>query len=338
MKQAILFKKLENKKVQCLACNHRCTILPDNRGICAVRQNQDGNLVTLVYGKAISEAVDPIEKKPLFHFLPGSTSLSIATIGCNFRCDNCQNWQISQGSKNQSEIPGRDLSPAKIVADAKTNHCLSISYTYTEPTIFVEYALDTMKLAKQSGLKNVWVSNGYMTRETLEEIRPYLDAINVDLKFFDNASYQKNCGGRLDPILENLKWFKQNQIHLEVTTLSIPTLSDSMEMLTQMARFIKEQLGPETPWHLSAFSPDISYKLEDLSATPVSTLEKARTIALEQGLKFVYLGNVPGHQGEQTYCPECGIMVIQRLGYQTNRYDEQGQCPKCQANLALVLK
>ena len=337
MKEAILYQKLEQNKVQCQACNHFCTILPDKKGICGVRQNQAGILYSLVYGQAISEAVDPIEKKPLFHLLPGSKALSVATIGCNFRCDNCQNWQISQASKIQPEVLGQDLQPDQIVKDAIKTDCASIAYTYTEPTIFVEYALDTMKLARQKGLKNVWVSNGYMSTQTLEAISGYLDAINIDLKFFDNQSYLKNCGGQLDPILNNLRWLKKNKIHLEVTTLSIPTLSDSAKMFSKMAKFIKNELGADTAWHLSAFSPDISYKLDGLSPTSVSTLEEARQIGLDQGLKYVYLGNVDGHQAENTFCPKCGKILISRNGYNIKRLDKQGHCPDCQEELALII-
>lgn len=338
MKEAILYQKLEQNKVECRACNHFCTISPGKKGICGVRQNKGGILYTLIYGKAISEAVDPIEKKPFFHFLPGSKSLSIATIGCNFRCDNCQNWQISQASKLQPEVLGQDLEPRQIVQDALESKCDSIAYTYTEPTIFIEYALATMKLAKQHKLKNVWVSNGYMSQPALEEISEYLDAINIDLKFMDNQSYLKNCGGQLDPILNNLKWIKKQKIHLEVTTLSIPTLSDSEDMFTKMAKFIKNELGPDTPWHLSAFAPDISYKLDGLSPTSIATLERARQIGLDQGLRYVYLGNVAGHPAENTSCPKCGKISISRKGYQIVRYDKQGHCSSCNQPLNLIIK
>jgi len=336
MQEAILYKKLKQNKVQCQVCHHFCIISPNKKGICGVRRNQNGILYSLVYGKAISEAIDPIEKKPFFHFLPGSKALSIATIGCNFRCTNCQNWQISQASKLQPEVLGQDLPPDQIVKDALENDCASIAYTYTEPTIFLEYALATMQLAKKQGLKNVWVSNGYMSNLTLKKISGYLDAINIDLKFFDNKSYLKNCGGQLEPILNNLQWLKNHNIHLEVTTLSIPTLSDSEKMFEQIAKFIRIKLGADTPWHLSAFSPDISYKLNDLSPTPVTTLERARQIGLDQGLRYVYLGNVAGHQAENTSCPKCGKIVINRNGYNITRYDKQGYCPFCHEKLALI--
>lgn len=342
MKEALLYKKLDHQKVQCHVCNHYCTILPDKRGICGVRENKDGTLYFLAYAKAVAENVDPIEKKPLFHFLPGTQSLSIATVGCNFRCDNCQNWQISQASKSKDykdlNIFGEDLPPEKVILDAKASGCLSISYTYTEPTIFLEYALDCMKLAHQAGIKNVWVSNGYMSKETLELVSPYLDAANIDLKFFDHKSYLKVCGAKLDPILENLKEMYQRKIWLELTTLVIPTLSDGEEMFEKIARFIKDELGPEVPWHVSAFSPEISYKLQGLPATNAKTLEEAYKIGKKIGLKYVYTGNVPGMDSENTYCPKCGTLAIKRVGYFIERKDKNGKCPKCQNNLDLILK
>jgi len=342
MKEALLYKKLKNNQVQCQVCNHHCTILAGQRGTCGVRENKDGKLYLLVYGKAISEAIDPIEKKPFFHFLPGTPSLSIATVGCNFRCDNCQNWQISQASKQVGytdlKIEGEELLPKKVVSDAKENNCQSIAYTYTEPTIWMDYALACMKLAKKENIKNIWVSNGYMSDQTLELILPYLDAINVDLKFFDNKTYQKNCGAKLDPILNNLKTLKKAGVWIEVTTLSIPTLSDSKYTFSKIAKFIYKELGDETPWHVSAFSPGISYKLQNLPSTEVSTLQMAYDIGKKQGLKYVYTGNVPGLDSENTFCPKCGNMVIERLGFSIQRYDKNGNCPKCQNKINLVLK
>lgn len=342
MKEVLLYKKLKDKKVQCHVCNHYCTILPDKRGICGVRENKDGTLYFLAYAKAVAENVDPIEKKPLFHFLPGTESLSIATMGCNFRCDNCQNWQISQASKSKGykdlNIFGEDLPPEKVISDAKANNCPSISYTYTEPTIFLEYALDCMKLAHKTGIKNVWVSNGYMSKKTLDLVSPYLDAANIDLKFFDNQSYLKVCGAKLDPILENLKEMHKRKIWLELTTLIIPTLSDSDEMFEKISRFIKDELGPEVPWHVSAFSPEISYKLQNLPATEAKTLEKAYQIGKKVGLKYVYSGNIPGMDSENTYCPKCGKIAIKRVGYTIKRLDKNGQCQHCGTNLDLILK
>jgi len=338
MKEAFLYQKLADNKIRCQVCNHQCLVSPGNRGICGVRQNVNGKFYCLNYGKAISLEVDPIEKKPLFHFLPGTTALSFATIGCNFRCDNCQNWQISQGAKDYPEIPGQKISSEQIIETAQKENCDSIAYTYTEPTIFLEYAFDVMKLATKAGLKNVWVSNGYMTSATLKMITPCLDAINVDLKFFDDETYKHNCGAKLKPILDNLQQIKKAGIHLEITTLSIPTLSDSADLFSQIADFIKIKLGSNTPWHISAFSPAISHKLTALSPTSLNTLYQARQIAQQKGLQYVYLGNVPGDPGENTYCPKCQKMVIKRIGYQVSRLDNEGKCPDCQQPLNLILK
>ena len=341
MKEALLYNKLEDNNVQCNVCNHRCTILPTKRGICGVRQNDNGTLNLLVYGKAISEAIDPIEKKPLFHFLPGTQTLSIATVGCNFRCDNCQNWQISQASKQSGytdlKIDGEELDPEKVINDALNNECASISYTYTEPTIWMDYALDCMKLAHKNGLKNCWVSNGYMTSETLDLILPYLDAINVDLKFFNDKNYRKICGGVLKPILENLQTIKKAGVWTEVTTLSIPTLSDDDAQFTEIARFINNKLGSETPWHISAFSSEISFKLTDLPSTKITTLKKAYEIGKKEGLQYVYTGNTPGLDSENTYCPKCATIIIERTGFASTRRDNEGKCPNCNKKIDLVL-
>jgi len=336
-KEALFYKKLKDKKVQCEACNHQCLILPDKIGICGVRKNIDGKLYSLVYGLACAENVDPIEKKPFFHFLPGSYSLSIATVGCNFRCLYCQNWDISQGSKISGKIDGFELPPEKIVKDALDNNCQSISYTYTEPTVFTEYALETMKLAQEKGLKNNWVSNGYMSKEVLEKIAPYLDAINLDLKSFKEEFYQKICGAHLKPVLENLKLIKKLGIWLEVTTLVIPGENDSLQEFKQIAEFIKNELGRETPWHISKFSPEISWKMQTYSPTPEKTIKQAREIGLKTGLKYVYSGNVWGDSGENTYCPKCKELNIKRIGFSIERLDKNGKCHKCGTDLKLIL-
>ena len=336
MKEAILYKKLKNKNVQCQNCAHYCTISLNKRGICGVRENIDGKLFALNYGKAIACNIDPIEKKPLFHFLPGTQSLSVATVGCNFRCANCQNWDISQGPKPNKPILGEDLSPKEIIKIAKENNLPSIAYTYTSPTIFSEYALDTMKLAKKQGIKNIWISNGFWSKELFDLISPYLDAANIDLKGFSDEFYQKYCGGRVQPVLDNLKRLKKKKIWLEVTTLAIPTLSDSKEMFKDIADFIKNELGTETPWHISQFSGTISWKLQRLPDTPVKTLKMAYEIGKKAGLKYVYTGNVPGLESENTYCPKCGTLAIERLGYTIKRYDKNGRCAKCDKNLDIV--
>ncbi|PIU75459.1 MAG: AmmeMemoRadiSam system radical SAM enzyme [Candidatus Portnoybacteria bacterium CG06_land_8_20_14_3_00_39_12] len=341
-KQAYLYEKLNDNLVRCQTCSHYCVIKPGYRGKCGVRGNKDGELVLLTYGQAIASQIDPIEKKPFFHFLPGSQTFSIATLGCNLNCSNCQNWEISQSAKEKlstKEIMtlGEKLLPQEITKKARDNICPSISYTYTEPTVYLEYALDTMKLARAIGLKNCWVSNGFMSPQTRELILPYLDTINVDLKFFDDGSYRQHCGARLEPILENLRAFKKAGVWLEITTLSIPTLSDSEEMFSKMAYFIANDLGKETPWHISQFEPEISFRLHDLPRTPVETLELACDTGLKAGLKYVYSGNVPGLASEDTYCPKCKAKMIDRQGYEVVRIDKDGVCDKCGEKLDIVL-
>lgn len=291
MKPALLFKPLNNQTIQCRLCNHFCRIKDGQVGFCRVRQNIAGRLYSLNYGKVAAEQIDPIEKKPFYHFLPGILTYSLACFGCNFRCLNCQNFAISQSEQLKEQIVNWPLtSPEEIVKSALKNHCPSIAYTYTEPTVYFEFALTTMKLAKKKGLKNIWVSNGYMSEDCLGVIVPYLDAINVDLKFFSEKNYQKNCGAKLKPILANLIWLKKHKIHLEVTTLVIPTLNDSNKEFIAIAKFIKEKLGPNTPWHVSAFYP--TYKLKQLPPTPAETVLKAAAIGQKIGLKFVYPGNI----------------------------------------------
>jgi len=295
MKEALFYQKLEKNKVKCQLCNHNCQIDPGKRGLCGVRENRGGVLYSLVYGKVIAAHVDPIEKKPFYHFLPGTYSFSIATVGCNFRCLHCQNADISQASKeglffDRQEIPGQEMTPEEVVGAALAQNCPSVSYTYTEPTIFFEFAYDCMKLAHQEGLKNNWVTNGYTSQEALVMAKPYLDAANVDLKFFKDSNYKKICGAKLQPVFDNLIWYKQNDIHLEVTTLIIPSLNDSEKELTQIAKFIKNKLGADTPWHVSAFWP--TYKLNDLPPTPRETILKAKEIGEGIGLEYVHPGNI----------------------------------------------
>ncbi|MFA6170372.1 MAG: AmmeMemoRadiSam system radical SAM enzyme [Candidatus Margulisiibacteriota bacterium] len=336
MKQALFFKKLEAGKVQCELCPHNCLILPGGRGICGVRENRDGYLFSLVYDRVISSQVDPIEKKPLFHFLPGSLSYSIATVGCNFRCDFCQNYGISQGPREKKPIVGLETTPEKVVAAALAQGCRSIAYTYTEPTIFFEFAYDCAKLAKTRGLRNVFVTNGFINRAPLEMVAPYLDAANVDLKSFRDEYYRKICGGRLAPVLETLKLMKQLRIWVELTTLLVPGLNDSDQELTELAAFIKNELGEETPWHLSAFFP--TYKLVDLPPTPETTLRRARDIGLAAGLKYVYTGNLPIAEAEDTFCPQCKEPLITRSGFSvlSNLIDGETACPKCGRPIAGV--
>jgi pyruvate formate lyase activating enzyme len=332
MMEARLYRKEEDQKVQCYLCSHHCLIKEGKRGICGVRENQDGTLYSLVYGKPIAMHVDPIEKKPLFHFYPGTHSFSVATAGCNFRCRFCQNADISQAG-DLKIIPGTPMAPAEIVGAALQARCHSISYTYTEPTIFFEYAQDIALLAEAQGLKNVFVSNGYMTTEMLEAIYPHLQAANVDLKSFSEEFYRNQCGAKLAPVLENLIKMKRQEVWVEVTTLIIPTLNDSEEELRQLARFIVGELGPETPWHISRFHP--TYQLTDLPITPVKTLQKAWNIGKEAGLRYVYTGNVPGDTAEKTTCHHCGHLLLDRFGFSILKNNlHQGNCPQCQTPMS----
>lgn len=304
----MLYAKLADKKVKCNLCSHDCTIIDGGRGICCVRENRDGILYSLVYRRLISSAVDPIEKKPLFHFLPGSESYSIATLGCNFRCEFCQNWRISQIEKD-GNIRGEDQPPKQIVDSAEGAGCKSIAYTYTEPTIFFEYAYDTAKTAHDRGLRNIFVTNGFMTEEALRTIEPYLDAANVDLKSFSDDFYRKICGARLEPVLSTIKQMKKRGIWVEITTLLIPDMNDSEDELRQIAEFIKD-VGDEIPWHISRFHPD--YKLDHMDPTSAETIHKAMEIGRDAGLKYIYAGNLPGDIGENTYCYNCGELLIKR--------------------------
>jgi len=292
MKEALLWKSVGDKTVLCSLCAHRCRITSGNRGICSVRKNIDGTLYTYAYGRTIAENIDPIEKKPLYHFLPKSTTYSIAAAGCNFRCGFCQNWNISQISTmgDDAEYHGKKAAPEEIVEKALKHGCQSISFTYTEPAIFFEYALDTAKIAKQNGLKTVFVSNGYMTSQALQMISPYLDACNIDLKSFRDDFYKKQCGASLQPVLDSLKLIKKLGIWLEVTTLIITGENDSDEELKNAAAFIADDLGKDVPWHVSRFFPQ--YKFSDRSVTQAESVKKALKIGHEAGLSFVYAGNI----------------------------------------------
>lgn len=330
MKEAWLYERLEGGRVRCHLCAHRCSIREGEVGICGVRQNQQGTLYSLVYARPISQAVDPIEKKPLFHFYPGTTSYSVATVGCNFRCRFCQNADISQMPRDQGRIVGRHVPPEDIVEDALATGCRSISYTYTEPTIFFEYSRDIAVLAHQEGLANNYVTNGYMTAEMLEAFYPYLDAANVDLKAFRDEFYRQQCSARLQPVLDSLRLMKQQGIWVEITTLVIPGLNDDPGELRELASFIAQELGVETPWHLSRFHP--MYKMLDRGSTPVQTLERAWAIGKEVGLRYVYIGNVLGAREENTYCWNCGRLVIGRFGFSVReRHVRDGQCEYCGA-------
>ncbi|MCM8778493.1 MAG: AmmeMemoRadiSam system radical SAM enzyme [Candidatus Omnitrophica bacterium] len=334
MKEAGFYEKLMDKKVRCFLCNHRCLIPEGKRGICGVRENRNGVLYSLVYGRLISQHIDPIEKKPFFHFFPGSTAYSIATVGCNFKCDFCQNYEISQIVRDHQQILGEETPPKEIIARALRYNCQSISYTYTEPTIAYEYYKEIMRLAKENGLYNNFVTNGYMTEEMLKDASGYLDAANVDLKSFNNEFYKKICGARLEPILEALKIMKKMNIWLEVTTLLIPGLNDSEEEMRKCAEFVLS-LSKDTPWHISRFYPH--YRMRHISPTPLTLLEKARNIGLALGLRYVYTGNVPGDEGENTYCYNCREVVIRRYGFEILEYNINNSCCKfCKTSIVGV--
>jgi pyruvate formate lyase activating enzyme len=331
MIEARLYQKEKDQTVHCALCHHRCLIKEGHRGICGVRENRSGTLFSMVYGKPIAHHVDPIEKKPLFHFLPGSSSFSLATAGCNFRCLFCQNADISQ-ARELKKMPGQEVTPEEIVAAALGAQCQSISYTYTEPTIFFEYARDIALLAISQGLKNVFVTNGYMTPEALESLQPNLHAANVDLKSFSEEFYKTKCGAKLAPVLETLKMMKRLGIWVEVTTLIIPTLNDSKEELAALAKFLAVDLGPETPWHISRFHP--TYKLTQLPSTPIKTLQQAWEIGKDAGLRYVYTGNVPGDPAEKTICHQCGYLLLDRFGFSILKNNlQKGRCPQCQTPL-----
>lgn len=331
--EARLYKKEEGNVDYCYLCSFHCKIKEGKVGICGVRENKGGTLYTLVYDQVVARSLDPVEKKPLFHFQPGSTSYSIATVGCNFRCLHCQNYHISQMPKDEGTITGEEITPEEIVMAAEESGASSIAYTYTEPTIFFELAEDTGYIARERGISNIFVSNGYMTRECIDELDSFLDGINVDLKFFQNKVHIKECGGaKIEHVLDAIEYLHEKRIWMELTTLIIPTLNDSEEELRDIARWIYN-LDKRIPWHISAFYP--TYKQLSLPPTPLSIIDRAREIGLEEGLRYVYTGNVPGDPGESTYCYNCKTMLIERYGFvvQSNRITEGSRCPECGAEI-----
>ncbi|CAK8717167.1 Pyruvate formate-lyase 1-activating enzyme [Candidatus Electrothrix aarhusensis] len=336
MKEARLYIRedlhQEDSAVVCALCHHRCRIRSGRRGRCGVRENQDGVLSSLVYGRMVAENVDPVEKKPFFHFLPASRSFSISTVGCNFFCQHCQNYQISQYPQmHQGEIIGSLRSPEQVVAAAEQSGCQSISYTYVEPTIFYEFARDCMELAHGRGLANLFVSNGYMTAECSRELAPFLDGINIDIKAFSEEFYRKICKASLQPVLDTVRLLRELGVWVEVTTLLIPGLNDTTEELAGIASFLYE-VDPAIPWHVTGFHP--TYKMLDCEPTPVASLRMARQIGLDAGLRFVYQGNVRSGDGENTLCPSCHTELISRTGFalHSNRL-ENGRCPKCREGI-----
>ncbi len=328
----MLYEKLENSLVRCYVCQWRCTIRPEKLGVCRMRQNRDGTLYVLNYGFASSVAVDPIEKKPLFHFFPGSRVFSLGTLGCNFHCIDCQNWQIACADFGEREM--EQLSAPRAVAATREHRCRGIAWTYNEPAIWFEYTYECARLAKQDDLYTVYVTNGFMTREALDMIGPYLDAYRVDIKGFSDIFYRKlaRVSGWRGILEVAERALKKWDMHVEVVTNIVPTMNDDDEQLSGIAGWIRDKLGELTPWHVTRFYPN--YRLLNLPPTPIATLEKACEIGKKAGLKFVYTGNVPGHESENTTCYNCGRLIIRRHGY---RIDVEGtagsKCRYCNAEL-----
>jgi len=332
--EAMLWKPAAAAFVDCFLCAHRCHIAPGKRGVCQVRENVGGRLGTLVYGRLIAEHVDPIEKKPFFHFLPGSRSYSVATVGCNFQCGFCQNWQLSQYPRSgKGATPGNDVEPEKVVADAQAAGCASISYTYTEPTIFFEFARDVGLAAKKAGLRNNFVTNGFMTPEALEQAVGWLDAANVDLKAWSDTFYRKVCKARVEPVKETIRRMHAAGIWVEVTTLLVTGENDSEGDLQGIAEFLAS-VSLDMPWHVSRYHPD--FQMTEPPPTPVQTIEKAIEIGHRAGLRYVYAGNVVGMQ--DTVCPSCGETVLVRSGFTVSaRHLKGSMCGKCGAALPVVV-
>ncbi|KCZ73678.1 pyruvate-formate lyase-activating enzyme [Candidatus Methanoperedens nitroreducens] len=333
VKKGVLFDPLPDNRARCNICEQRCRILEGRLGFCGTRKNINGKIHTIIYNTISSEAVDPIEKKPLYHFLPGTLSYSLGSIGCNFRCEHCQNWNISQIRLDQAYT--KEITPEQAIRRALAAGSKSISWTYNEPAIWHEYTYDSAVLAKEAGLKTVYVTNGYITPEALERISPYLDAYRVDIKSFSDSFYRKICSARLAPVLASTRLAKELGMHVEVITLIIPGRNDSPEEITQLVKWLHDNLGTDVPIHFTRFYP--MYKMEDANPTPVETLEMAHDIAKREGLRFVYLGNVPGHRYENTYCPECNALLIDRTGYIISEYNiKDNKCPRCGEEIPIV--
>lgn len=337
MHEAMFSRSLPGNAVACSLCPHHCAIADRKHGLCGVRENRGGTLWSLNYGKVIAAHVDPIEKKPLFHFQPGARAFSVAAAGCNLRCAFCQNWEISQATKGQTRsIDGQHTDAAEVVAAAERAGCNVIAFTYTEPTVFYEWALDVARAAKERNLSNVFVTNGFIEAEPLRHIRGYLDAANVDLKAFREATYREVMGASLKPVLETLRLMKDLGIWVEVTTLVVPQMNDSEEELRDIASFVARDLGPDTPWHVSAFHPDFRYT--NAQPTRPNSLRRAADIGREEGLRYVYVGNLPVPGGEDTSCHACGTTLIQREGFhvRANRITSDQSCPRCGARVSGV--
>jgi pyruvate formate lyase activating enzyme len=324
----ILADRLPDGAVRCEVCAHRCLVRPGRQGICHVRENRDGTLVSLAYGRVVAANLDPIEKKPLFHVDPGSRAWSIATPGCPFHCVFCQNWQIAQGPRLGLDLPVRVMTPEAVLDDALACDADSIAYTYVEPVVFLEYILDVGRLARAAGLRNVLITDGYATPEAVGLLAGVIDAANVDLKSSDDAFYRKLCGARLRPVLDGIVAMRRAGIFLELTTLVIPGRNDDEVGLRRLTRWIVEHVGPETPWHVSRFFP--AFRMADAAPTPLETLRRAAEIGRESGLAHVYVGNAPELEAEDTHCAGCGRTVVQRNGYRVRSLlADDGSCRDC---------
>lgn len=332
-KEAILYDKI-GKALNCKICERRCIISQGKAGFCQMRENYEGKLYSLNYAAASSIAVDPIEKKPLFHFYPGTTVFSLGSVGCNFRCKYCQNWGISQAELEH--IPTRDMLPEEAIRLTKEYGCKSIAWTYNEPTMWFEYTLDSAKLAKKEDIKTVYVTNGYMSEESFQEINPYLDAANIDLKGMSNKFYEDLCEARLKPVLDNIIRMHDAHIHIEVTNLLIPGYNDSKEDIKALISFMVEEVGVEVPLHFTRFFPQ--YQMQNIPPTNIESLQRAHDLAKESGMQYVYIGNAPTADGETTFCPECGEPIIKRDGFSvvSDELKKTRKCPKCKAPLNII--
>lgn len=333
VREASLYEKLENKLIKCNLCPRRCYIKNGGRGFCGVRENRDGKLYALTFSRLTALNVDPIEKKPFFNFWPGSLAFSISSVGCSFTCPWCQNWSISQA--RPEEVSMENVEPEEVVRLAKRYNCKSIAYTYNEPIIWFEYIVETAKIAKKEGILNLLVTNGYATEEAIKEFSPYIDAANVDVKAFNPNFYLKHCKARMEDVLSAVEKMVMEGWHVELTYLIIPSLNDNFEEINKLIRWIKDVLRPDVPLHFSRFYP--MYKMTYLTSTTVETIAKAREAALKEGLHYVYAGNIPGHEGENTYCPKCGFLLIKRVGFDVLKWNltDKMTCPNCGEKIAI---
>ena len=333
-RESRFYERLDGDVVRCLICARKCYIKPGGRGFCYTKENRGGRMYTLIYGELTAMAVDPIEKKPLNHFYPGSLAFSISSFGCSFRCPWCQNWHLSMAKPG--EVATTYVEPERVVEMAKKEGCVSIAYTYNEPIISLDYVYDTARIARREGVKNVLVTNGYISMEALEEVVPYIDAVNVDWKAFNEKTYRRYCKGQLQPVLNATEEMKRRDVHVEVTNLIIPGVNDDPEEIRSLARYLVDHLGPDTPLHITRFFP--YYKFSLRSPTPVETLVRAREMAMEEGVKFVYVGNVPGEDYDSTFCPSCGKVVIKRFGYDIIEWNltEDMRCKFCGEKIPIV--